>query len=60
MPKPKFRPAALLRGHANSAIRPTNTAVTNGCQRFSNRIWAKPVFRGFNAMVFLLVFLNGE
>ena len=46
MPRPNIRPVASLSGQASRAIRPISTAVTNGCQRFSNSRCARPVRRG--------------
>ena len=51
MPKPNSRPVATLRGHANKAIKPINTAEKNGCQRFSNNKCARPCFFGFKVAI---------
>ena len=44
MPKPAIRPVAELNGQARIAISPTNNAVKNGCQRFSNKMCATLFF----------------
>lgn len=51
MPSPDILPVASLSGQARIAIRPTSTAVTKGCHRFSNNIWLSPVrFAGRDGM----------